>query len=113
MLTALYRVHPSFRLWLTSYPCSSFPATLLQVNHRAPHSFPHTQSATSLTIHAFTASSRSSFQEGIKITNEPPAGLKANIIGSYRALPSSIDADVASASPGVCRSTQDGIITSL
>ncbi len=40
-------------------------------------------------------------QDGIKITNEPPVGLKANIIGSYRAMPSAVFSDDEAASPGV------------
>jgi len=47
--------HPSFRLWLTSYPTKAFPFSILQ--------------------------------NCVKMTNEPPKGIKSSMLVSYATEP--------------------------
>lgn len=62
--------HKDFRLWLTSYPSEDFPVSILQNGQY------------SITL-GDEQISCAYFPVGVKMTNEPPKGLRANLLRSY------------------------------
>lgn len=70
------RTHKSFRLWLTSYPSDSFPVSILQ-NGKL-------NIFTSYIIYIKFSKSNIA---GIKMINEAPKGLAANLFRSYTTNP--------------------------
>ncbi len=59
-----------FRLWLTSYPSEDFPVSILQ-------------NGQFLRMHSYTTVPNYAWIIGVKMTNEPPKGLRANLLRSY------------------------------
>lgn len=69
------RTHESFRLWLTSYPSNSFPISILQ------------NGKSSVNKKAFLSKVPLNSMPGIKMINEAPKGLGANLLRSYTMNP--------------------------
>ena len=69
--------HKDFRLWLTSYPSEEFPVSILQ-NGEGGTIF--CAGCVTLTLPYSLSPSRC---VGVKMTNEPPKGLRANLLRSY------------------------------
>ena len=61
--------HKEFRLWLTSYPSEDFPVSILQNGESIYVPVP---------VHLLLVC-----VVGVKMTNEPPKGLRANLLRSY------------------------------
>ena len=70
--------HAGFRLWLTSYPTDKFPVSILQVGRSARARCGASRSGSRALAGA---------QNGVKMTNEPPKGLRANLLGSFSMHP--------------------------
>lgn len=66
--------HQEFRLWLTSYPSEDFPVSILQ-NGIYTSAFFHLSLINNTLTHTRGV--------GVKMTNEPPKGLRANLLRSY------------------------------
>ena len=61
--------HKEFRLWLTSYPSEDFPVSILQNGECVLYMY--------MFIYCVLC------VVGVKMTNEPPKGLRANLLRSY------------------------------
>ena len=106
------KVHPDFRLWLTSYPSDKVSNTDMCTLHQS-NAFRLTPSTLpSCASHAMPSSpspplpSRLAIQfpvtvlqNGVKMTNEPPTGLRQNLLQSYLTDPIS-DSEFFGGCPG-------------
>ena len=72
------RTHPDFRLWLTSMPDRAFPVSVLQVGGASD--------APACLCCCDPLRPACCLQRGIKMTNEPPKGMRANLMGSFGAI---------------------------
>ena len=72
------RTHKDFRLWLTSYPSEEFPVSILQNGELVYVCV----CVWYVGIHAYTCT-YPCIIAGVKMTNEPPKGLRANLLRSY------------------------------
>ena len=78
------RAHLDFRLWLTSMPVRAFPVSVLQVCGSVGV---RVNVCVRVIDAAFaTLSPPARLQRGIKMTNEPPKGMRANLMGSFGAI---------------------------
>jgi dynein heavy chain len=82
-------VHPDFRLWMTSYPSPKFPVNILQVGCGVVWCEIRSPPPPPLHTHPLPSSP---LQSGVKMTNEPPQGIRANMRRSYCLEPLASDA---------------------
>jgi dynein heavy chain, axonemal len=97
--------HPRFRLWLSSAPSEAFPISILQVGWPAARKWPtpgHGLGGSGIAAllfnktgvrsptnpnHAALAPHPRPPQRGVKMTTEPPKGLRANLQRLYQSVP--------------------------